>query len=453
MYKYPHTHFRCNDPLEAIKYLDSHVWKIEKYLKKLTDMHNRDVVELIADLQALVDKIKGFTADIEAAISSNNTADQAWREAVSSSMSLIANSIKNITARTGSLVECIEESILRNKRRIDGHDEDIAAIRVDIQNLKNDITDIKNNITNIWDYLKELLLYVSGFDKKLFTDVGVVDANSRSLYYDPLTGESAAGLVTLFAVDQQSLTNNDAVVLYPNGYFATDSPLNVIEIYTRAASQLRSGGAVKPNTYALPIMGEVNENTGTFTLQVQCGNENLGVSNPSYSFCNYYAGNVTGIDPASLGPTMAHGDGTKGRTVWMIMRLKDSKYTNIIDRSDCVLSVTQGGVTAWNMAWNSTGITSVVDPRNISDFGDRRLYPMTFGVDHKVSIVRNGGLSYLVFQANSTNDGFNDTFGAWQAFVGPTGGTFGPNNIYAFNITVSAHSASAMEEFNNGRKN
>lgn len=419
-YKYPHTHYRHNDPLEAIKYLNTAIVRIEHYLKWLTKTTNDDTIHLIEDILKLVVRIQEMIAEISAAMKLNNDAQEIWQEQIISSVDTIMTIVETVLDQNDGLIKCIEDTLLKHKLQIE----------------------------LIFKYLEELTSYVTGFSKTKFDNVIAIDANSRSLYYGSTI---PAAIMQNMEVDIAAAGDADIYMLTPNGFFATESRIDSFMGIGTNQSQLKdSSNNVVPNNYKIPIIGEIAEAAGTFSIEVACSNDgssSILESLPKFAFGNYYTRHVNPEGGVMRQfPPLAHGDTSQANSAWLVLKITKPEYANIIKRDDVMLSVTQGGVTTWNFGLFETMDINADHP--LSVFSNRMTCPCTWGVDHRAGLWRlPNGETYMYFICNSTNDGFNNRIGDWAVYQGKTG-LIGCADTLAFNVTVTVHSPSAMEEYN-----
>lgn len=432
-YKYPHTHMHCNDPLEAIKYLNTAVVRIEQFLKWLTETHNDDVSRILTDFQTLLTKILEYIPRLVASLEAEAAADIAYKERVESSIVGIMQIIEEITNTRDGLIKCIEDTLKKHKDRLDGHDTILA--------------DHERRITIIERLLDGLEIDVdfnNGFSKKLLDNVSALDANSSSIYYDPSSNMSIESLCTFFA-DTASTMSSDIVLVYPNGFFATTDRIDSFAATEAPDAKLRKDDftTVVSNDYAIPLLGEINTVNGTFSIQAQCSNETSVASTPSYAFGTYYSEYMldNGVPAGPMFFKLAHGDTTMKRAVWMMMFIKpDSDYGKILNESDAVLNVSSGGITIWNFGLSEgRGVAN----NSLSLFADRNKCPISWPVNHRVSKVDTPRGAVLVFQANSVSDGFNTDIGQPAVFYGKQPCQIGCADTFAFNLEINVHSANA----------
>lgn len=418
-YKYPHTHYRHNDPLEAIKYLNTAIVRIEHYLKWLTKTTNDDTIHLIEDILKLVVRIQEMIAEISAAMKLNNDAKELWQEQIISSVDTIMTIVETVLDQNDGLIKCIEDTLLKHKLQIE----------------------------LIFQYLEELTSYVTGFSKTRFERVIAIDANVSDLFY----GNSIPAAILQRMESQIAAADEaDIYMVYPNGFFATENRIDsFLGIGTGESPLKNASNQIVPNNYAIPVIGEISEAAGTFSIEVACSNDgssSILESLPKFAFGNYYTRHVNADGGVMRQfPPLAHGNTSLSSSAWLVMKITKPEYANIINRDDVMLSITQGGVTTWNFGLFET--TDINTDHPLSNFADRMTCPCTWGVDHRAGLWRlPNGATYIYFICNSTNDGFNNRIGDWAVYQGRTG-LVGCADTLAFNVTVTIHSPSAMAEY------
>lgn len=147
-YKYPHTHYRKNDPLKAIGRLQTAIRNLERYVKWLTKITNKDTERLTNALMTLVTKMKLHVEQLTAQIKAKFVADEAWDVAIWNAITDIERLLKIILDENTGLIRCIEDTLKGHKDRLDGHDQDIRDINQQITNILNQITLIWEAINN-----------------------------------------------------------------------------------------------------------------------------------------------------------------------------------------------------------------------------------------------------------------------------------------------------------------